>query len=189
MVWLEQCWTSWCACSCFWQGTGVGGWGPPGSVHCYITRVAHLIVLKGLSVIWLEDCVVIRVCCKKKKKHLQLINILVVYFSCWECLASECDRDGQLNSLARREESQSRGQICHRRRPNSPPPLHCQWGVIVWPSVSGAKHLTHHSQGSEMKVDSPHIFPHVCSYQYHCFLSPSYVRLHWSKEKFSLLML
>lgn len=29
--------------------------------------VANLIVLKGLSVIWLEDCVVIRVCCKKKQ--------------------------------------------------------------------------------------------------------------------------
>lgn len=45
-----------------------------------------------------EDCVVIRICCKRKKNSVRLINILVVYIITSEYLPLKCDDGRPLHS-------------------------------------------------------------------------------------------
>lgn len=139
-----------------------------------------------------EDCVVIRICCKRKKNSVRLINILVVYIITSVYLPLKCDDGRSFQSQVDEPKFLKNKYIFHiwgnrDRWPNSSPAT----------SFTGAVNESKISELSIMKANpasgySPVKVFHVSTFistAVFYFLQERYERLRGSKDKYILLML
>ena len=157
-----------------------------------------VIVLKGLSVIWLEDCVVLRVCCKKTNSSVNKYFSCLLYmlwlfgFKVWWWLAVELV-GSQVEKMFIQDNGRDGGQT---------------YGTVVWlpwettkplaimPSTCNLNESNTSLPQNWKLIPASRYIPgkvfHVSTFintaVFH-FPQEMYERLHCSKDKYILLML